>query len=148
MSLAKNLISGAIGAGVLNVVHEAGRKLIPEAPHVDIVAMRAIARILEHTGFAKPSVGTLRKAALVGDLVSNTFYYSVSVTRRNSSINKGSWKKAALYGLAAGVGAVVLPSRMGLGEDGTQRSPVTSMLTIAWYLSGSLAATAASRSMS
>jgi hypothetical protein len=46
----------------------------------------------------------------------------------------------AALGLAAGVGAVALPERMGLGSAPSARTNETKAMTVAWYLAGGLAA--------
>jgi hypothetical protein len=86
---------------------------------------------------AEPPV-PLHEAALVGDLVSNSFYYSlVGAGSRGDALRNG-----ALLGLAAGLGAVFLPGPLGLGRQPTD-TPATQALTVAWYLAGGLAAGAA-----
>ena len=42
MNLMKALTAGIVGAGTLNLIHESARKKIPNAPHVDLVAMRGV----------------------------------------------------------------------------------------------------------
>ena len=77
--------------------------------------------------------------ALVGDLVSNSLYYSlVGAGARQDAMRNG-----ALLGLAAGLGAVFLPEPLGLGRQPTEDSPETQLMTVAWYLLGGLAAGAA-----
>jgi hypothetical protein len=45
-------------------------------------------------------------------------------------------------GLAAGLGAVMLPEPLNLDASTTNRNPKTKALTIAWYLGGALVTTA------
>jgi hypothetical protein len=70
------------------------------------------------------------------EAVSNTAYYSlVGLAKPENAIVTG-----AMLGLAAGVGAVVLPGPMGLGEMPSARSTETKLLTVAWYLTGGVVA--------
>ena len=46
----------------------------------------------------------------------------------------------ALLGLTAGVGALVLPGPLGLGEAPAKRTGGTAAMTLAWYTLGGLAA--------
>jgi hypothetical protein len=49
-------------------------------------------------------------------------------------------RRGLLLGLAAGAGAVLLPPVMGLGRQPGQRTPLTQLLTIAWYTLGGVVA--------
>jgi hypothetical protein len=129
------LKSGMIGACSLNVLHETGRKVIPIAPHIDLIAMRALGKSLNRIGVT-PSLKNLRRIALAGDLLSNSIYYSAVGGLTASQKPRSVWKRAVLLGLAAGVGAVVLPPRFGIEHHPSRVSPHTGVLTIAWYLVG------------
>ena len=133
----KALGSGLVGAFALTLIHETARRLAPEsAPRVDVLGMRAIAKTLRAVD-AEPPV-PLHEAALVGELVSNSVYYSlVGVGSRGDALRNG-----ALRGLAAGLGAVFLPGPLGLGRQPTE-APATQAMTVAWYVAGGLAAGAA-----
>jgi hypothetical protein len=140
MSLLKALGGGLVGACALTLLHEAGRRVIPNAPRMDIIGMRAIKKSLRAVGEEDPPVDLeLHDLALFGDIVSNSAYYAlVGVGGR-----EGVWRRGALLGLAAGVGAVTLPGPLGLGRSPSERAPRTQAMTIAWYLMGGLAAAAA-----
>jgi hypothetical protein len=133
----KALGSGLLGAVALTLIHETARRVAPEtAPRMDVLGMRAIAKAVRAVD-AEPPV-PLHEAALVGDIVSNSFYYSlVGAGGREDALRNG-----ALLGLAAGLGAVFLPGPLGLGRQPTD-TPTTQALTVAWYLAGGLAAGAA-----
>lgn len=125
--------SGLAGALALNLVHETARRLIPHAPRMDVIAMRAISRPLRtylHKG--PPPQPQLRRWALLGDLVSNTAYFSlVGATSRRNRFMAGLG-----LGLLAGIGAAVLPRPLGLGPQPGQRTPWTQLLTVLWYVIG------------
>jgi hypothetical protein len=55
---------------------------------------------------------------------------------------KRVWIKGAIAGLTAGIGAVQLPSKMGLDDTPVTYTNQTKVLTIAWYLFGGLVAAA------
>ena len=135
---------GIAGAVALNVLHESVRHVRDDAPRMDILGERAIARGMEAVGVEPPPREALYVPTLVGDLLSNSLYYSlVGVGDREGVMARG-----ALLGLAAGIGGVVLPGPMGLGKRPSARTPQTALMTVAWYLAGGLAAAAACRLLS
>jgi hypothetical protein len=138
----KALGSGLVGAFALTLVHETARRYIDDAPRMDVVGLRAIARTMQAAG-ADPPV-PLHEAALVGDLVTNSLYYGlVGLGGRENAVRNG-----ALLGLAAGLGAVFLPEPLGLGRQPAKNSTETNLLTVAFYLLGGLAAGAAYQALS
>lgn len=133
----KALGSGLVGACALTLIHETARRFIDDAPRMDVVGMRAIAKTMRAVDVEPPV--PLHEAALAGEIVSNSLYYSlVGVGDARDAIRNG-----ALLGLAAGLGAVFLPEPLGLGRQPTEDSPETQLMTVAWYLLGGLAAGAA-----
>jgi hypothetical protein len=136
MKIAQSLVNGFAGALTLTVLHEAMRRIVPDAPRMDVLGMRAIAKGLVKSGAPLPSEEKLYGMAMAGDLVANSLYYSLAGTGKNA------WVKGALLGLAAGAGGVALPGPLGLGEDASARTPQTKLMTVAWYLAGGLAAAA------
>ena len=128
--------SGVAGAMALTAVHETARKTLEDAPRMDVLASRAIAGSLEALGQQPPSDERLYEAAMVGDIVSNSLYYSL-VGRGNV---EGAPARGALLGLLAGIGAVTLPGPMGLGRAPSARSGSTAAMTVGLYLAGGLAA--------
>jgi hypothetical protein len=138
----KAMGSGLVGACALTLIHEAARRYIDDAPRMDVVGMRAIAKTMRAVDVLPPV--PLHEVALVGDLVSNSFYYGlVGVGAREDALRNG-----ALLGLAAGLGAVFLPEPLGLGRQPSSNSTGTQLMTVAWYLLGGLAAGAAYQSFS
>ena len=139
MKLAEALGAGLAGAGALTLIHETARRLLPDAPRMDVLGMRAIARGFEAAGAEPPSDGPLHGMALAGDIVSNALYYALVGLGKP----EGAWLRGAVLGLLAGVGGVALPGPLGLGTDASARTPKTALMTIGWYLAGGLAAAAA-----
>jgi hypothetical protein len=132
---------GAAGAVVLTGLHEIARRVVPHAPRMDVIGERALTRALAAVG-RRPSRGRrLFRQTLAGELFSNTLYYSlIGVSSRSRVVRNG-----VLLGLAAGLGAVLLPPRLGLGRSPGTKAPLTPLLTLAWYTAGGLAAAATIR---
>ncbi|GMU22252.1 MAG: hypothetical protein AMXMBFR13_23400 [Phycisphaerae bacterium] len=137
------LQSGAAGALALTAAHESLRRLIPLAPRVDLVGMRAIARPMEAFGAQPPAETRLHRLALIGDLVSNSLYYSL--------IGAGQagrpWRRGAILGLAAGAAAVLLTPALGLGRAEVRRTRTTALMTLGYYLLGGLVAAGTFRAL-
>lgn len=142
--IARAMGSGAVGAVVLTVVHEAARRLLPGAPQVHVLGMRAVARGASAAGRRPPDRQGQYRWALVGDLLSNAAYYAlVGMVGRHHPERTG-----AILGAGAGVGTALLPPPLGFGHQPGERFPMTHLLTVAWYTVGGVAAGAAYRSLS
>lgn len=135
------LVSGLAGACALTLLHESARRVLPDAPRVDLLGMRAIARLMREGGQEPPERETLFGLALAGDLLSNALYYSLVGAGRP----EGAPARGALLGFAAGALAVALPGPLGLGSGASARTPATALMTAAWYTAGGLVAGAVCR---
>ena len=136
MSVLQAAASGLAGACALTLIHESARRALPRAPRMDVLGMRAIARTMRGAGQEPPPADELHTLALVGDIVSNSLYYSlVAVGRPEGALVRGT-----VLGLAAGIGAVLLPEPLGLGSAPSARTPETKAMTVGWYLAGGIAA--------
>jgi hypothetical protein len=144
MHVLKALASGSVGAFVLTLVHEVTRRVLPEAPRLDILGMRAIAASLRTVGEQPPPEDELFGWAMVGDLAANSVYYSAVGVGSPEGIER----RGLLLGLGAGIGAVVVPPLLRLGTRPQARTPVTLVLTVLWYLIGGLVAAAVARRLS
>jgi hypothetical protein len=144
MKIESALGGGLAGALSLTLLHEAARRVLPSAPRLDVLGMRALAKSLRAVEQPVPDQNRLHNMALVGDLISNTLYYSLV------SLGEGAHarRRGALVGLAAGIGAVVLPGPLGLGRGPSRRTVATQMMTIGWYLAGGLVAGVVAESLS
>ena len=131
-SVLQALSSGLAGAVAVTLVHETARRFIPDAPRMDVLGMRAIARGMYKMDEQPPEGEELFRWSILGDLVSNTLYYSLVATGQQP------WFKGVLMGSLAGVGGVLLPGPLGLGTEPSGRTPQTKAMTIAWYLLGGL----------
>ena len=141
MSVAKSILSGLIGASTLTVLHETARRVIPQAPRMDLLGMRAISKSLRALGEQPPERRRLHRVALIGDLIANSLYYSLVGMGRKENV----FRRGAGLGLAAGLGGVMLPEPLGLGGAPSGRTPATKVMTVGWYLAGALAAATAFR---
>jgi len=131
------LASGLVGACILTAIHETTRRLVPNAPRMDILGMRAIEKLMHKADAESPADDRkLHTWAMVGDVISNSLYYSLAGT------GKGSWVRGALLGAGAGIGAVVLPGPLGLGKAPSNRTDETKAMTVGLYLLGGLATAA------
>ena len=139
MSTLEALGSGLVGATALTAIHESARRTFSDAPRMDVLGERAIARSIRMAGSEPPPEDRLHSAAMVGDILANSLYYSlVGLGEPRTALVRG-----ALLGLAAGIGGVMLPGPMGLGNEPSARTPATKAMTIGWYLAGGIAAAAA-----
>ena len=134
--LSHALASGAVGATALTLVHESARRVVPRAPRVHVIGERLVARGARALGRRKPGRRGRYLGALAAELASNAIYYSAvgAAGPRHAPL------VGAALGVAAGVGAVTLPARLGLGRRPTARTRATAMMTVAWYTAGGLAA--------
>lgn len=136
-SIGESFLSGLAGAAALTLVHETARRLVSDAPRMDRIGRRVIARSMEGMGIEPPHRDTLQGMALAGDLVSNTLFYSLVGAGRRMPLARG-----AVLGAAAGLGALVVPQLLGLGRRAQGATNATKAMTFSWYLLGGLAAAA------
>jgi len=135
-------MAGLAGAVTVTLIHETMRRIDPDAPRMDILGMRAIAKIMNAADVEPPAEDKLFGITLAGDIVSNAAYYSLI------GAGKDAWLRGSLLGLAAGVGGVVLPGPLGLGTEPSNRTTKTKVMTVAWYFLGGLATAAVAKAMS
>jgi hypothetical protein len=133
-AIANAALAGAVGAVTTNALHELTRRSIPDAPRVDILGMQALAKTLDVLGAPVPKGNALYNATLAADLVSNGAYFA-GVAPWPSPLLAG-----LVLGVAAGIGAVMLPEPLGLSTAPTSRTAATSVLTALLYTAGGLAA--------
>ena len=124
------LLSGAAGAVALTAVHQVARLVTDSAPRMDVVGMRALSRGADAADANVPRDNRLYNMTLAGDLIFNSAYYALATT----------WVRGAALGLAAGIGALVLPQKMGLGNPPKSELLSNQIMTVSWYLLGGLTA--------
>jgi hypothetical protein len=131
---ASSTLGGFAGAIALTVLNETIKKINPQAPRLDLLGENAVAKLMKGNG-ALPQIAQ-KYFPLAADLISNSLFYGMA--RGNNSSN--TLLRGTLLGLAAGVGAVVLPKQVGLPAQHTARTNETKLLTVAWYVVGGLVA--------
>jgi len=129
---------GATGALALTLIHETVKRLDPKAPRMDLLGMNAISKLLKSLGQDPPEKHKLFVLAMIGDLISNSLYYSLAGLGSKKSV----FQRGILLGLGAGLGAVLLPKPLQLNEAPTNRTTKTKAMTIGLYLIGGLVAAA------
>lgn len=144
MSLLKALGGGLVGAVALTAIHETARRIFQDAPRMDLLGMRALAKTARAAGAEPPPEDELFDLTMAGDIISNSLYYGIA----GFGDPRHTVARGAALGLAAGVGAVLLPGPLGLGTDASARTPATQAMTVAWYTAGGLAAGAAMQLLS
>lgn len=134
--LLESLIAGAAGAAALTAVHQAARAVTDQAPRMDVLGKRALRGMARQAGAPISGSRDLERETLTGDLIANTAYYAL--------IGAGRAEHVVLRGLAlgllAGVGALLLPRPMGLGDPPNAHNPATQVMTVAWYVIGGITA--------
>lgn len=141
-SIPRSLLAGLAGSLALTALHETVRRLRPaDAPRMDVLGMRALTRVFRAADVNPPPAPDLHTLTLAADVVGNGLYYSLVGTGR------GAWLRGTALGLVAGVGGVVLPGPLGLGERQSNRTPQTQAMTVAWYTIGGLVAAAVGRAL-
>src|SRR6476646_1536136 len=89
--LTSALLSGLAGAAALTVLHETVRRVRSDAPRMDTLGRRAIAKGLEAAGLETPPEDQLQAVALGGDIVANTLYYSLACLGKPSLAQPPDW---------------------------------------------------------
>lgn len=135
MKLNDSVISGVAGAVALTAVHQAALKLTDAAPRMDVLGVRALTQGAQQVGLTDESgnvdrTGPLYNAALAGDLLVNSVYYSMATT----------WTRGAAMGLLAGICCLTIPQKVGLGDAPKSELLSNKIMTVAWYVVGGLAA--------
>jgi hypothetical protein len=142
MKLLQSLTAGLAGAMALTAIHETVRRLRPEdAPRMDVLGMRGLRMLLHKAEAPQPDDDTLFNITMAGDVLSNGLYYSLVGSGRHAV------RRGLLLGLASGVGGVVMPGPLGLGNAPSARTPQTMLMTVAWYTAGGLVAGAVARAL-
>src|SRR5690606_17296284 len=105
MKLLRAAAAGFAGATALNLLHETVRRLDSGAPRIDKLGEEALVKSANALNIDPPAGDHLYEATLIGDVVSNTAYY----TMIGMGGDKGVILRALTLGLTAGVGALKLP---------------------------------------
>jgi len=121
------MLAGLGGALALNLLHEIVRKNFDNVPHINEVGEEALKKITDYTPFEISDPNTLYAATLAGDIVSNAIYYGTTATNHDFT-----------SGIAAGIGAIVLPQKMGLDDQSVAENNKKKIMTVGYYVFGAL----------
>jgi hypothetical protein len=138
MKVSAALAGGLAGTLTVASLHEALRRVTPDAPRMDLLDMELIRKGLKSIHKEVPGEDKLQRWAVGGELFADTAYYGLA----GMVGKKGVWFRGALLGLVAGVTAVVLPKPLGLPEEPSNKTLGTQLMTIGLYLMGGLVAAA------
>jgi len=138
MKVSAGLAGGLAGTVAVASMHEALRRVTPDAPRMDILDMDLIRKGLKSINKEGPGEDQLQRLAVGGELFCDTAYYSLT----GIGGKKGIWLRGALLGLIAGVTAVVLPKPLGLPTEPSNKTLGTQLMTVGLYLMGGLVAAA------
>ncbi|NBL63699.1 hypothetical protein GV828_00635 [Flavobacterium sp. NST-5] len=133
----KNFLSGFGGAIVLNILHESFKHSAIDSPRIDKVGEEAVQKTLGFFGKQISNPQTLYNTTLAGDLLSNAAYYSMIAKDPTNA-----WSKALSLGLTAGIGAVMIPEKVGLNDKPVAKNTQRQVLTVGFYVAGALATAA------
>ena len=138
MNISAALAGGLAGTLTVASLHEALRRLTPDAPRMDLLDRKLLQKGFTLIHKDAPGEAELQRWAVGGELVCDTAYYSLA----GIGGRKGLWSRGALLGLIAGVTAVLLPKPFGLTAEYSNKTPGTRVMTIGLYLAGGLVAAA------
>ena len=146
VGLGRALAAGAVGAAAVTLANEVGRRTLAEAPRLDLLGTRAVSKLTSPGGVRRFVPGQrkeLWRTALAGDLAANALLYAfVAPGRSPRPVARGLF-----LGTLAGVGAVLLAPKLGLGHRPSNATVETALLTVAWYAIGGVAAGVAARAL-
>jgi len=138
MKVAAALAGGLAGTLTVASLHEALRRVTPDAPRMDLLDIELLRKGIKSMHKAVPGEQELQRWAVGGELFSDTAYYGLA----GVGGKKGVWFRGAVLGLVAGITAVVLPKPLGLPEEPSNKTLGTQLMTIGLYLMGGLVAAA------
>lgn len=138
MKISAGLAGGLAGTLTVASLHEALKRVTPNAPRMDILDMELIRKGLKSLHKEVPGEEELGRWAVGGELFCDTAYYGLTAMGGK----KGVWLRGTLLGLVAGITAVVLPKPFGLPPEPSNKTFGTQLMTIGLYLMGGLAAAA------
>lgn len=121
------MLAGLGGAIALNLLHEIVRKNFDDVPHINEVGEEAVQKMTDSTAFEISDPDKLYAATLAGDILSNAIYYGTTATNHNFT-----------SGIAAGIGALVLPQKLGLNDQPVAENNKKKIMTVGYYVFGAL----------
>jgi hypothetical protein len=138
MKVAAALAGGLAGTVTIASLHEALRRISPNAPRMDLLDMELVRKGLKTLNKKQPTEQGIQRLAVGGELFSDTAYYGLAGIGSKKSV----WLRGAVLGLVAGITAAVLPKPLHLHEEPANKTVSTTLMTIGLYLAGGLVAAA------
>lgn len=136
MNILSSVAGGLAGALAVTLLNEVLKKYDPQAPRLDRLGMNALSQGLKKADQPIPDHDKLYKYSLLGDLLTNTLYFSFA--------GKGSQRKSlfrgGLLGISSGMGAVFAPRHLELDDEHTNKTAKTQLMTVGYYLLGGMVA--------
>jgi hypothetical protein len=136
---ARALAAGLAGFATVTALNEGARRVWKGAPRIEVLGQRAVGRIARSAGY-RPRRSDTYWLALAGSFLLDGAYFALAGLGPRPRISSG-----VALGALAGVGAVLLPDRLGLGAKPTRRAPETALATFGWYVAAGLTAAAVAR---
>jgi hypothetical protein len=136
MKVSAGLAGGLAGTVAVASMHEALRRVVPDAPRMDLLDMDLIRKGLRSMNKAVPGDEQLQRWAVCGELFCDTAYYGLTGIGNKKDV----WLRGALLGLIAGITAIVLPKPLGLPIEPSNKTLGTQLMTLGLYLTGGLVA--------
>lgn len=125
----KRLIAGFAGAITLNLLHEFMKNNFEEAPEFNEIGEEAIDKSLDKINLKVKDHDKLYNATVAGDILTNGLYFAFTPFKMNSII-----------GALGGLGAIVLPKKLGLDNTPIAGTDKKRMMTVGYYIAGALVA--------
>ncbi len=135
MKIVDGLIGGLAGALGVTIIHEITRKLYPDAPRLDLLGEQATSKLMKKAAGTAPTGTALYGTAMAGDLIANALYYGLAAANTKHPVRSG-----ATLGITAGLGALKLPSKMGLDKNHAAGTIQRKLITVALYTIGGIIA--------
>ena len=122
---------GLAGALALTITHQLLHRFFDKAPRMDLMGEEGLMKLKTAVGQPAPPKH-LYEITMAGDIAGNAVYYAAAgIGDPKNAILRGT-----ALGLAAGIGAVVLPKHIGLTNSYSDRSLATKIMTIGIYTLG------------
>lgn len=134
------LLGGLAGACAITILHQVIKSKDDEAPRMDLLGMESLTKVLSKVGVKPPADDKLYYITMAGDIISNAFYYSLTGIGHKKTLLKGTG-----LGLAAGLGAVLLPKPLGLNPKHSNYTRQTQLLSVLYYFAGGVVSAAVNK---
>lgn len=125
----KRIVAGIGGAVALNTLHKIVKNNFHGVPNFDELEGEAIDKSLGKMNLQLKDSDKLYNATVAGDIVTNAIYYTFTPFKMNTVI-----------GALGGLGAMVIPKKLGLDNTPIAGTDKKKMITVGYYVFGALVA--------